>query len=396
MNRKLNVLHITSWYPTRERPFAETFIQDHVRAVSPRVNSAVLHLVGANGDITSRWACHYENDAIIDDLPVYRVLYRPPVVPFTSALIYFFGVFRTWQKIQSQKFRPDLIHAHSYKGGAVAAAFSKWSQIPLVVSEQSSGFLQKSLAGKKLWQARLAFNAADLILPVSTSLKKGIAHYISNAEYHVLPNVVGEMFFQEAGKSLSLEPPQTIQRLSVGHLRQDHIKGLPYLFKALALSLDQHGVPDWHLTIVGDGPSRAEYEQMVASLNLQKKVTFLGQLPRESIADLMTRSQFFVVSSLHETFSVVAVEALAVGLPVLATRCGGPEDFINSNVGILVEPGDVTALYDGLCYMLVNWQKFSRQANSRYARNLFSAERIGMQLHKVYTEVVAKHQSGDY
>jgi glycosyltransferase involved in cell wall biosynthesis len=107
----------------------------------------------------------------------------------------------------------------------------------------------------------------------------------------------------------------------------------------------------------------------------------------------MRQADLFVLSSLCETFSAPAVEALASGTPVLATRCGGPEEFVIKDVGLLVSPGDPESLCEGLDYMLDNLDLYSRRRISEYAIERFSAEHVGAQLHRVYESLTCPARS---
>ncbi|MCP4424417.1 MAG: glycosyltransferase family 4 protein, partial [Chloroflexi bacterium] len=312
-------------------------------------------------------------------IPTHRLFFKPTKPAFISQVAYFAGVWRICRKLVNEGFRPDIIHAHSYVGGVAAVLIGKLSRIPVVVSEHSSGFLLKTLAGKTLRQARIAFNGAALVLPVSQALQAGIRHYGLGKRFQIIPNVVNDLFF-------AVEPPVKIddsyQILFVGGLRSDHIKGALLLLPALARLNEQR--VDWHLHIIGDGPARAEYENLADDLGIAVQVTFQGSRRRKEVADFMRRADFLVVSSLVETFSVVAAEALAAGVPVLATRCGGPEDFVNNEMGRLVQPGSVDALYDGLVDMLRSLPQFAPEEISRYAAEKFSSQAIGEGLHKAY------------
>jgi glycosyltransferase involved in cell wall biosynthesis len=103
----------------------------------------------------------------------------------------------------------------------------------------------------------------------------------------------------------------------------------------------------------------------------------------------MRRADLFVLPSLAETFSVPAAEALACGIPVLSTRCGGPEEFIVESVGSLVRSGDADALFRGLDEMLNNVHLYSRQWISQYARERFSPEVVGAKMHAIYKSLIA-------
>jgi glycosyltransferase involved in cell wall biosynthesis len=168
-------------------------------------------------------------------------------------------------------------------------------------------------------------------------------------------------------------------------LRQGR-KGIDILLHALAGLRERRG--DFHLHIVGDGPRRAEYEGLVRRWGIQDHVTFHGRLGTPEFASLMRNCDLYVLPSLYENFSVATAEALACGVPVLATRCGGPEEFITPQVGMLVPSGDDEALCQGIDYMLDHLSDFSPAELSDYAARRFGRDSVGEQLHAVYEACV--------
>ena len=106
------------------------------------------------------------------------------------------------------------------------------------------------------------------------------------------------------------------------------------------------------LVIIGDGPQREALEKLVDELDLRDKVEFTGRLERSDIRTIFSKSDCFVLMSRNETFGVVYIEAIASGLPVIATRCGGPESFVNKENGKLVDVDSVDQLVDAMKKML--------------------------------------------
>jgi glycosyltransferase involved in cell wall biosynthesis len=129
-------------------------------------------------------------------------------------------------------------------------------------------------------------------------------------------------------------------------------------------------------------------------LKLGDKVTFHGLKTKREIAGFMRQTDLFALPSVCETFSVPAIEALATGIPVLATRCGGPEEFVTKDVGVLAPPGDAEALCKGLDDMLDNSYIYSSERISQYAVERFSAEVVGAKLHEVYRSLDLARQAG--
>ncbi len=182
--------------------------------------------------------------------------------------------------------------------------------------------------------------------------------------------------------------PSAIKRiLFVGLLDSKHKKGIPYLLDALAKLEGRR--QDWHLDIVGDGPARGEYALRASKLGLSARITFHGQQPKRAVAEQMRQAAFLVLPSLRETFSVVSAEALCSGLPVLSTRCGGPEEFVGPEFGRLVPAGDSEALFVGLMDMLDGLGRFDPVALSAYAAGRFGPDVVGKQLYEIYRDCLS-------
>ncbi|MEF8940414.1 MAG: glycosyltransferase, partial [Salinivenus sp.] len=170
----------------------------------------------------------------------------------------------------------------------------------------------------------------------------------SDVEIH--PNLAPAAFFQAPPSGRPSPPPFRI--VTVGRLSPQ--KNVGGLLDALA----RQAGTETTLTIVGDGPRRSELEQQARTLGLKNRVRFLGQCDRGSVREALWDAHAFVLPSHHETFGVVLLEAMATGLPVLATASGGPEDLVTPETGLLVPPGDPAALVDGLSALRDRWSAF--------------------------------------
>ena len=136
------------------------------------------------------------------------------------------------------------------------------------------------------------------------------------------------------------EKQETLQLLSVG--RPHWIKGYDYMIKA-CVDLKNHNI-DFHYTIVG-AKGNEELIYMINDLNLHEYITITDSLPQKKIYQLMANSSLLVLPSLAEGIANVVIEAMAIGLPVLSTRCGGVIELITDNqTGLLVPIRDANAL----------------------------------------------------
>lgn len=129
--------------------------------------------------------------------------------------------------------------------------------------------------------------------------------------------------------------------LYVGRLAA--VKGLPVLFESLAMLKASN--PDVMLTVVGDGSERADLQQMVVNLGIDKNVDFVGYKSQAEVRQYMQQTDVFVLPSFAEGLPIVLMEALAAGVPAVSTQIAGHSDLIENGVnGYLVPPGDSASM----------------------------------------------------
>jgi glycosyltransferase involved in cell wall biosynthesis len=147
-------------------------------------------------------------------------------------------------------------------------------------------------------------------------------------------------------------------------------KGIDILIKAAKIVSQR--VNDVGFYLAGDGELRKEMEKLAKNSGL-KNITFLGHQTQENVALLYNIANLSVVPSRVEPFGLVAIEALACGTPVVATNAGGLPDFINENVGKLVEMDNPKALAEGIIEELKNNTKKSKGTYAaKYAKENYS------------------------
>jgi len=165
------------------------------------------------------------------------------------------------------------------------------------------------------------------------------------------------------------------------------IKGLDILIRAVVPLLADRG-SDRHLMIVGDGPLRAELEQQARDLSVGSRVHFLGL--RNDVSKVLADWDLFVLASRRESFSMPTIEAMAVGLPVVATAVGGvPEVVADGVTGLLVRPDDVIGLRAAISTILRDERlarTFGENSRDRSSR-LFSIKRMVENHLTLYSEL---------
>lgn len=262
--------------------------------------------------------------------------------------------------------KPDIIHVHFGDTAKCVVDTCKKENIPYVVTEHSSGINRDDLTEEEIESFRDVYNNARAVIAVSSVLAKRIEHYFG-VQPVVIPNIIDLKEFK-----IAKIKHNNFQFISAGNL--NNIKGFDVLIKAFANLIDI-GI-NAKLLIMGDGPERKNLENLVTNYNISDKVEFFGTYIRSQFAEKLSESDCFVLASRGETFGVVYAEALTSGTPVIATRCGGPEDFVNESNGILVDIGDVDKLTTAMMIIKDNIDVFDIKAISRNANKMFSSLKI--------------------
>ena len=145
---------------------------------------------------------------------------------------------------------------------------------------------------------------------------------------------------------------------------------------------------DFVLDVVGDGPSRAELEGLATALELDDAVTFHGIQAKAGVARFMANADFFVLPSHEENLPCVVIEAMASGLPVVATDVGGVAEMIDERRGTLVPDGDRGALADAIDGMLDRHERYDRDHLVAYSAKRFSYDAVGRKFSEIYAELL--------
>ncbi|MGO8760519.1 MAG: glycosyltransferase [Desulfobaccales bacterium] len=287
--------------------------------------------------------------------------------------------------------RVDLIHVNSYVPGNYVRLAAALMQVPIVI-DHWHGFTRFSRKRRLICRALGRFT--DLSLAVSRGVKDYLVAEIGldPAKVRVVANGVDVAAIDAARPGpvvrRELGLPEGVPLIGlVGRL--DHWgKGHRELFEAMAQIRDRHPV---HALIVGGGRREAEVRQLAESLGLAEAVHFLGQ--RQDVPDLLNAMDILVLPSYSEGVSLALLEAMAAGLPVIASAVGStPEVVTDGGNGLLIPPRDAAALAGALERLLsdpAGAQKLGANARA-HVREHFSLERLGREINEIYGELVEK------
>jgi len=185
----------------------------------------------------------------------------------------------------------------------------------------------------------------------------------------------------KARKMLNLSLDKKII-INIGNLLP--VKGQSYLIAAMRKIVDKK--KDVLCIIIGDGPLRKDLENQIKKLNLENYVKLVGFKPHDEIPLWMNAADLFVLPSLSESFGIVQIEAMACGVPVVATRNGGSEEIIISeDYGFLCPPKDPECLAEKILEALE--KEWDKEKIRKYAEQ-FTWENVAKEIIKLYFKIL--------
>jgi glycogen(starch) synthase len=268
--------------------------------------------------------------------------------------------------------------------GLLFLLFTRLRKIPFVFTEHWSGYLPASGDYKgfarKLLTRRLV-KRASAVTTVSENLKNAMLAHQLVGRYHVVPNVVDTELFR---LPVDRKPGAKKRILHVSGLVP--VKNIPGILRVTKRLVERRD--DFELIIVGDSRYRESHERLAVDLGIDNKVVhFLGGKGAAEVAGYMRDSDFLLLFSNYENSPCVIVEAMASGLPVIATDVGGIPELVNEKNGILVPPKDEEELLRALISMMDNYDKYDRKYIRDEAVKRFSYETIGQQFCNIYQRI---------
>lgn len=346
----MHVLHLPSWYPTKHNPSRGTYFREQIETLArPSLEVGVVFPEMRSLQSIFRrdvWENHFQMDVNEErGVRTVRVKAWNPSEPRLRIGMFGLLAVRAFDRYCSEFGRPDLIHAQSgLPGGAAALKLRKGRRIPYVLSEHSSRVLGAELRDYEAECIGRVVKGAREVSAVSAVLADALSDVAEGPRIHVIPNMVDTDFFTLPPGGRDRSSAQPFGFLAAGNLHPK--KGFDILLRAFALAFDQSD--EVELVIAGQGKGEDALRSLAEELSVGDQVRFAGFLSREELRRQMWRADTFVLSSRLETFGIVLIEAMATGLPVIATRSGGPQELVVESVGRLCQPSDPELLAEAM------------------------------------------------
>lgn len=374
----MRILILTHSYPEAGREWRGIFIREQAGALAVRHEVTVLFT-----------RVDYSSFAPFGDCSATRIrngnleeisLTIKRSFPVVSQLKYLLDTWRFIRKENRESgFSPDIIHSHlSYPAGFFGTFIARRLGIRSLLTEHS--WIKKHFRSPvHRFCVKYALKHSNAVVAVSEALAADIRLYVKR-EILVIPNVVDTSKFV-------LRQKATSDKLHFGLLggMSNYRKGADILIRAAAIIKNKTII--FH--IGGDGTLLPEFRKLASDLGIPENVVFHGKIIQDELQAFYSSLDCFVLASRDETFGVVAIEAMACGLPVIATRCGGPAEIISPGTGILIEKDDPAALADAIDYMAKNLASFNRPEIRNLAEKRYGREAFTMKMTSIYESLVS-------
>jgi len=370
-------------FPNSKDPYTTPFMPERARAISEIIDLDIVAPIS--------YVPYLKNDLppiteSFDGLAVShpRYLGMPPFLWFMRGMSYYLMCRSFWHNNRPPV---DLVHIEwIYPDAYAFIHYGKkfhMKMIGVIHGNEAIGYFENE---KRRRYYMKALQGLDRIIAVSSDLKRKITneYNISEHKIDVIPNGVDISKFPMMNKTRTRDmvglPPDKKIGICIARLSEE--KNLDILIRAISLL----GVDSPLMIVIGDGPLKGKLEVMCESYNIKDKFILKGSIPHNEIYKWLNAADFFCLPSQREGCPVVIHEALACGVPVVATNVGAIPDLIKSEeYGLLCRPSDAQELSKMIARSIV--KSWNRECIAQYGRK-FTWQSVAQDIVKVFEKVV--------
>jgi glycosyltransferase involved in cell wall biosynthesis len=290
-------------------------------------------------------------------------------------------LFRKWDAVIGSWIYPD---------GLVAVLLGKLKRIPAIAVALGTDVNDLVNRASQRAQVQRFLSQGAATITVSQDLaNKLAAHGIAKDKLHVILNGVDSDSFKPQSKTdakmaLGFNPSEKLLLFVGSHITE---KGCFELINAFNEIAQQN--PDCKLAMIGGGAAAVALQDLVSKLELGSKVIFVGKLSHDFLPRWFSAADALCLPSYREGIPNVIMEAMASGLPVVATSVGGIPEVVTNESGILIMPRDVESLVKGLAHVLSNqWNAEAIRASVKD----YTWDATGQQYIQLINDVIVKYR----
>lgn len=377
----MNVLMIPTWYFETNNPLAGVFTTEQSIDMKKYCNVAIYYPFDTC--MKGKYSSNIEKELL-----TYRSRWRKYKIPKLTNIINLIRIIREFSFIKKE-FKPDIIHAHvASRAGLYSIILGKVFNIPVMITEHCPvDMMIKNRVSYYI--VKFAYKRSKYIACVSNHLRDELKKIYKKINFDVIYNGIKIPDNIRVGLH-KIKKSDTIHISFVANFYDKEIKGMQFLLPAIHKIIDKgHNII---LHIIGGGDYQEYYIKKANELGILHNCIFYGSLSKDKTLEVVDKTHFFVSSSLKETFGCAIAEALMLGKPVVITTSGGPEDFVNERVGIIVKSGSCEELVIGIDKMIYQLDNYDKFYISDYSKSIFQIDAISRRYLTLYKELITGYE----
>lgn len=365
LNKKLHILFLSGWYPSRVSPQNGDFIQRHAEAIATKHKVTLIHVITDKNISRKEFSTEIINNVLT------KIIYLPKS---SNPISKFFSFFYTYLKEINSIGDFDLTHLNiTYPKGTIALYLKWFKKKPYIITEHWSGYQFPQNNNIKKIVTKTIIKKASFICPVTMHLQKEMENFGLNGNYFPIPNVINTSYFN-------------IFKNSTNNFIITHISGMNNKIKNVdgiinVISKLQCKIPNLQFYLIGSNSN--EYQYKIEKTKI-KNSRIIDQISNIEVANYLKKSNVFVLFSNYENLPCVIIESFACGVPVISTNVGGINEYFPKNFGYLINPKDEIALENAILDIYRNKITPNKIEMHKYADKKFGIETIAKQYSKIY------------
>ncbi len=345
----LHVLVIATWYPNGKdkligiyhKHFCQALAQNNVKVNMLHVDRQAISKLPKYPFMKKHYTEECEGYTVYFQrmLNISRISFDWQIRSYVK---HFEKLYRRYEAING---KPDVIHAQvTVPAGYAACVLAKKIGVPVVITEHSSYF-ERFMTGREGKYAKYVLENAAAVSCVGKYMQN-IYEQKYNVRAELLPNIVNCSAYTAPKQKAD---DGKLHFVTVSALRDG--KRIEFAVQALKHLKDTNAIGPFDYTVVGDGYWADRYKAAVTEMGMDDYVQFVGRKTTQEIAQILSGADMLLIPSDVETFCIPAVEALAAGVPVVSTRCGGPEGYLNADCSELCDVDNPISMAEAILKM---------------------------------------------
>ncbi|UMB61936.1 glycosyltransferase family 4 protein [Lutibacter sp. A80] len=360
MNKKLHILFLSGWYPSRISPQNGDFIQRHAEAVATKHKVTLIYVVTDENIKSKEQTTNLINNVLT------KVIYLPKA---SNRISKFFSFLYTYLKEINSIEDFDLTHLNITFPKGIIALYLKWfKNKPYIISEHWSGYqspLNKSIGILQKLTTKIIIRYAKYVCPVSQNLTNSMIKFGLKGNYYNIPNVVDTTIFNTSKKKT--------KQFIITHISgmDDKIKNITGILNTIK-KLENY-IPNMKFNLIGNNSNN--YKNQIKNLDI-KNIYIKEQIPHKKVAEILKESNVSILFSNYENLPCVIIESFSCGVPVVSTNVGGISEFFPKEFGYLIQPKDEIALEKAILNIYQKKLISNKNEMHKYADENFGINKI--------------------